>query len=98
MRVSFAWDIHFPKGYGHTSIAFLKRCYGFYKAKNGDFISALNVVSKCIKQDRLRKLREQYPNAVLIPVLGQNQLPLALAYEIGLPLWFNVLRDWPPLR
>ena len=90
MLTSSKWNTTFPKGYGHTSIAFLKRCYGFYQAKNGDFISALNVVSKCIKQDRLRKLREQYPNAVLIPVLGHNQLPLALAYEIGLPVWFNI--------
>ena len=90
MRISLSWDNNFPKGYGHTSIAFLKRCYGFYEAKNGDFISAMNVVSRCIKQDRLRELRKQYPNAMLIPVLGQNQLPLALAYEIGMPVWGNV--------
>lgn len=90
MSISLDWDRNFPKGYGHTSIAFLKRCYGFYQAKNGDFESAQDVVSKCIKQNRLLELRKQYPNAVLIPVLGQNQLPLALAYEIGLPIWFNV--------
>ena len=90
MRISLTWDKNFPKGYGHTSIAFLKRCCGFYQAKNGDLISALNVVSKCVKQERLQELRKKYPNAVLIPVLGRNQLPLALAYEIGLPIWLNV--------
>ena len=90
MRISLTWDKNFPKGYGHTSIAFLKRCYGFYQAKNVDLNLAHNVVRKCIKQDRLQKLREEYPDAVLIPVLGRNQLPLALAYEIGLPIWFNV--------
>jgi hypothetical protein len=84
------WDINFPKGYGHTSIAFLKRCCGFQEAKNGDLHWAEYVVSKCIKKNRVQELRKQYPNAVLIPILGQNQLPLALAYEIGLPVWVNV--------
>lgn len=90
MPASLTWDKDFPKGYGHTSIAFLKRCYGFYQAKNGDFDAALNVVSKCIKQKRMQELRSKYPNAVLIPILGQNQLPLALAYKIEMPICFNI--------
>lgn len=90
MGISPAWDASFPKGYGHTSIAFLKRCIGFEDAKNGDLSAAQFVVSRCVKQDRLDELREKYPGAVLLPVLSQNQLPWALAEAIGLPIWTHV--------
>jgi hypothetical protein len=90
MDIFIEWESDFPKGYGHTSIAFLKRCLGFEDAKNGDMDAAHFVVGRCVKQDRLQKLREQYPNAVLLPVLGNNKLPLALAQIIGLPIWLDV--------
>ena len=90
MRISLAWGKNFPNGYGHTSIAFLKRCIGFESAKNGSIEASEFVVNQCVKQERLHKLREQYPDAVLLPVLGQNQLPLALAKAIGLPIWYEV--------
>jgi hypothetical protein len=35
---------------------------------------------------------------VLIPVLGQNQLPLALAYEIGMPILFSIYLLFPKTR
>jgi hypothetical protein len=84
------WENDFPNGYGHTSIAFLKRCVCFEDAKNGDLDAAQFVVSRCVKHNRLCDLREKYPDAVLLPVLGRNQLPLALALAIGLPIWTHV--------
>jgi hypothetical protein len=90
MCASLAWGENFPKGYGHTSIAYLKRCPGFENAKNGDMDAAHLVVRQCTKQDRIRALREQYPSAILLPVLNRNKLPLALAQAIGLPVWENV--------
>lgn len=90
MSISLAWNEGFPNGYGHTSIAYLRRCHGFWDAKNGELSAARFVVNRCAKPDRLRELREQYPNAVLLPVLGQNKLPLALAQAIGLPICYSV--------
>lgn len=90
MNISLAWEKNFPRGYGHTSIAYLKRCLGFEDAKKGDLDAAQFVVSRCVKQHRLCALRKQFPDAVLLPVLGKNRLPLALAQIIGLPIWFNV--------
>jgi hypothetical protein len=90
MDVSLAWENNFPKGFGHTSIAYLKRCPGFEDAKKGDINAARLVVNPCIKPSRIKKLREQFPQATLLPVLGRNVLPLALAQAIGLPVWVNV--------
>jgi len=90
MCKSLDWERGFPKGYGHTSISFLKHCLCYEAAKNGDLDAARFVVSRCVKQDRLCELRENYPDAVLLPVLSRNQLPLALALAIGLPIWIHV--------
>jgi len=90
MGTSLAWGDNFPKGYGHTSIAYLKRQPGFEDAKKGDIDAAELVVSRCVKQRRINELREQYPHAILLPVLSRNALPLALAQAIGLPIWTDV--------
>ena len=86
----FSWGDNFPKGYGHTSLAYLKHCRGFDCAKNGDFEAACFVVSKCSKPDRLQNLRKNHPNSFLLPVVNQNLLPLALAQAINLPIWCHV--------
>jgi len=82
----FTWDPGFPKGYGHTSISYLKARIGYEKAKNGDKKAADSVVRQCIKHSKIQYIRQLYPNAVLFPVLGINKLPLALAEAIGLPV------------
>jgi len=87
MNTSAEWEQDFPKGYGHTSIAYLKRCDGFEDAKLGDISAACFVVKKCVKANKLSAVREKYPNAILLPILSRNALPLALAYAIGLPVW-----------
>ena len=84
------WEENFPKGFGHTNIAYLKRCTGYEDAKNGDMCSARFVVSQCVKRSRIMALRERYPDAILLPVVGRNKLPMALAEEIGLPVWDSV--------
>ena len=88
--VSLVWGENFPKGYGHTSLAYLRRCAGFECAKNGDFFAAHSVVEQCVKADRISTLIENHPNSILVPVLGRNALPLALAQKIGLPIWENI--------
>jgi hypothetical protein len=90
MGVSLAWEENFPKGYGHTSIAYLKRQPGFDDAKKGGINAAHLVVSQCVKHDRITELRKKLPGAVLLPVLSRNKLPLALAQAIGLPIWTEV--------
>jgi hypothetical protein len=89
---NFAWEKGFPKGYGHTSIAYLKRCPGFECAKNGDINAARRIVQTCVKPNRINIMLGNHPKSTLLPVLGKNVIPLALAQEIGLPTWNNVLR------
>jgi hypothetical protein len=74
----------------HTSIAFLKQCAGYEAAKNGDLPAAGRVVKACVKQNKLDFLVAQYPNAVVVPVLSSNMLPLAYAMHIGLPVYSGV--------
>jgi len=50
----FAWDSDFPKGYGYTSISYLKTRAGYEKAKNGDKKAADSVVRQCIKHSGLQ--------------------------------------------
>ncbi|MCL2224845.1 MAG: phosphoribosyltransferase [Defluviitaleaceae bacterium] len=91
-EITYVWEKNFPKGYGHTSISYLKRCHGFEYAKLGDMVSAHSVVQKCVKPNRIRELVESFPNAILIPVIDTNVLPLAFAQRIGLPVWTKVFR------
>ena len=86
------WEADFPEGLGHTSISYLKRCDGYHAAKNGDMLAAMCVVEKCVKLDRIVAVREQFPKAVLLPVISQNVIPLALASFIGLPVYTGVRR------
>ncbi len=90
IKYSFEWEEHFPHGYGHTSIAYLKRCIGYDEAKSGDLDAAQCVVVQCVKLKRIQKLKSDFPNATLLPVMSKNKLPLALAMLIGLPICYDV--------
>lgn len=74
----------FPALYWHTSILFLRNCPGFYLAKCGNYSAARNIVGRCINQKLAEEIRQNYPNAVLLPVMSNSKLPLALAQAIGL--------------
>jgi hypothetical protein len=91
----FPWEEGFPRGYGHTSVAYLKRCEGFERAKNGDMNAADSVVQQCVKYKRIHELQSEYPNSVLLPVIGRNALPLAFAQALNMPVWKNVLLTDP---
>lgn len=91
-EISFIWEQDFPKGYGHTSIAYLKRCLGYEMAKNGCLYAAQDVVMQCIKRNRLDNIREEYTDSFLLPISGRNALPQAFAEAIGLELWDKVFR------
>jgi phosphoribosylpyrophosphate synthetase len=84
------WDENFPPLYNHTSIAFLKRCPGFYDAKKGNMRAALFVAGISVKTARINELRKKYPAAVLLPVIGKNKLPEALARIIGLKIYRGI--------
>jgi hypothetical protein len=82
-----SWEEGFPSGIGHTSIGFIRN-HGnrelFMQAKAGNEIAAVELVRKCIKKDKISSLRNQYPDAVLLPVLakertGYNVIPLVYA-------------------
>ncbi|MCL1864020.1 MAG: phosphoribosyltransferase [Defluviitaleaceae bacterium] len=88
----FMWG-NFPLGYGHTSIAYLKNCFGYEDARNGNILAAQYVVRRCVKPKRLAKFRKRFAGAFVVPVIsGKNALPTALANETGLKLWDKVYR------
>ena len=96
-EITYAWDDDFPKGYGHTSVAYLKRCFGYDEAKNGNIDAAHDVVKKCVKVKRLDEFRQEYGDSFVLPVMSRvvkskNALPQALAKELGLKLWDKVQR------
>jgi len=91
-EITYEWDKDFPKGYGHTSVAYLKRCFGYEEAKQGNMDAAHDVVKKCVKQNRIKEFCNEFSDALALPVNSQNAIPKALAKEIGLKMWDKVLR------
>ncbi len=74
--------------HAHTSIAAMRRHRDFTSAKAGNTIAALNLVRDLSRQERITRLGEQHPGAMVVPVLGTertgiNMLPLAFAKFIG---------------
>lgn len=92
MNYNAPWESDFPPVYYHTSVSFLKSCAGYYKAKQGDCISAVNTVDECVKPDIINRLKKEYPRAVLLPVLTDtdNRLPAAFAERIGLRVHYGI--------
>ena len=88
--ILFEWDKKFPAVCGHTSILFLKSRDEFPSAKRGDSAAAARVVAQCVKPQRLTALRRHYPKAELLPVVTDNQLPIALAQSVGLKVCRNI--------
>lgn len=64
MNPSLAWEERFPKGYGHTSISYLKRRPGFEDAKKGDLDAARFVVLSCVKQERICAFQRLLQNPI----------------------------------
>lgn len=72
--------------HGHTTIAFMKAQPGYPAARLGSLTAAKQVVSRCVKQEKLDAFRHTYINSTLIPVSSQNQLPAALALALDMPI------------
>lgn len=77
----------FPNVITHTSSTKIKNHPLFESAKNGDLFSCARLVSDLLKVDRVDKLKELYPNAIIVPVMGiednKNKIPLAMARAIN---------------
>jgi len=52
--------------------------------------AALMVASLSVKLQRIKELRNKYPFAILLPIMGRNKLPVALALLTGLNVCFSV--------
>lgn len=94
----YAFENGFPKGYGHTSVSYLKQCTGYEEAKNGNLTAAKSVVLRCIKWKQVKLIQKRYPYALLIPVISKNILPLTFAKHIGLPVYTEVKLAYPKER
>lgn len=86
----FVWECNFPPVYGQTSFPFLKNCADFHAAKHGDMCAALSVANKCINPHTIGEIKQKYPDAILLPVITNNKLPMALAEIIGMKMYTRV--------
>lgn len=81
------WPEDFPEVYSHTSVNAITGHAKFKAAKSGDPIAAQDLVNDLTKNDRLKALAEQYPDAIVVPVhaeeaTGRNQIPAAYAEKL----------------
>lgn len=88
-RYAAPWPESFPNVTVHTTNSTLtkKNKELHTKAKAGDRDSAIELVANVIKPDRIKALAEQYPGALVVPVIaeeatGHNKLPAAYAQAI----------------
>lgn len=78
---------NFPKVCVHTNGRKMKSHPDYNAAKKGDYESAERLVRDIVKPERIKQIAESYPDAKVVPVQssgkGHNQIPVALANEIG---------------
>ncbi len=78
-----AWPEGFPKVCVQTNGQALKESPYYVPAKNGDYASALRLVTGLVKPKRIRQIAESYPGAAAVPIRtvggGHNQIPIAYA-------------------
>lgn len=95
------WEEDFPSGIGQTSIDFIRN-HGnrelFMQAKAGDEIAAVELIRRCIKKEKVFSLYNQYPDAVILPVMakertGYNVIPLAYAKVMSSISGFRINED-----
>ena len=81
------WTSGFPKVMVHTTTSKMKKAAGYEAAKHGNYDAAVNLVGELCKEDRIRRLVETYPDAIVVPVIsdkaGANQIPKAYADLLG---------------
>jgi len=88
MPESTAWGISFPPVTNHTSALCAHSHPDFDAAKHGDFDAALRLIDALVKDDRIRQIAEEYPNAHIVynhRMQGEriNMIPAAYAAKFS---------------
>lgn len=83
-----AWGDYFPSVTNHTNSASARSHPDFDSAKHGDFDAALRLVDALVKDERIRQIAEQYPNAHIVynhKMQGEriNMIPAAYAAKFS---------------
>lgn len=66
MPESKAWGSFFPAVTNHTSASCARSHPDFEAAKNGDFDAALRLVDTLVKDERIKRIAEEFPNAHIV--------------------------------
>lgn len=88
MPESTPWGSFFPAVTNHTSAAYARSHPEFDAAKHGDFDAALRLVDDLVKDERIRQIAEEYPNAHVVynhKMQGEriNMIPAAYAAKFS---------------
>ena len=88
MPESTPWGSFFPAVTNHTSAAYARSHPEFDAAKHGDFDAALRLVDDLVKDDRIRQIAQEYPNAHIVynhKMQGEriNMIPAAYAAKFS---------------
>ena len=88
MPESTPWGSFFPSVTNHTSAAYARNHPEFDAAKHGDFDAALRLVDDLVKDDRIKQIAEEYPNALVVynhKMQGEriNMIPAAYAAKFS---------------
>lgn len=88
MPESTPWGSFFPAVTNHTSAAYARSHPEFEAAKHGDFDAALRLVDDLVKDDRIKQIAEEYPNAHVVynhKMQGEriNMIPVAYAAKFS---------------
>ena len=88
MPESCSWGAFFPPVTNHTSAPCARSHPDFEAAKNGDFDAALRLIDTLVKDERIRQIAEQYPQAHIVynhRMHGEriNMIPAAYAAKFS---------------
>lgn len=88
MPESNPWGSFFPPVTNHTSALCAHSHPDFEAAKHGDFEAALRLVDALVKDDRIRQIAQEYPNAHIVynhKMQGEriNMIPAAYAAKFS---------------
>ena len=66
MPESKAWGSFFPAVTNHTSASCARSHPDFEAAQNGDFDAALRLVDTLVKDERIKQIADEFPNAHIV--------------------------------
>lgn len=88
MPESTPWGSFFPAVTNHTSAAYARSHPEFDAAKHGNFDAALRLVDDLVKDERIKQIAQEYPNAHIVynhKMQGEriNMIPAAYAAKFS---------------